>query len=150
VSRRLGLVERLHPDLVEWVRTGQMAAGVARRLMVLPAGNQLEMAAVVTQAGLSTEETELLVSLWQKASDPAIRRFLLREPRTALEKARPEKPQTPLDPRLSPRGKALARALPILRGVALRVHESLQPPAEPFDLQRFVLHVLQAPLSLRS
>jgi ParB/RepB/Spo0J family partition protein len=134
VSRRLGLVERLHPDLVEWVRTGLMPAGVARRLMVLPAGNQLQMAAVVTKAGLSTEETELLVSLWTKAGDPAVRRFLLSEPRTALEKARPEKPQVPLDPRLSPRGKVLARALPILRGVALRVSEALHPPPEPLDL----------------
>jgi hypothetical protein len=66
VSRRLGLVERLHPELVEWVRTGLMSAGTARRLMVLPAGNQVELAAVVSHAELTTEETELLVSLWQK------------------------------------------------------------------------------------
>lgn len=135
VSRRLGLVERLHPDLVEWVRTGLMTAGTARRLLVLPAGNQLEMAAVVTQAELSTEETELLVSLWQKASDPAIRRYLLKEPRTAIEKARPEKEQRPLDPRLSQQGKALARALPILRGVALRVSEALHPAPPGSDLE---------------
>ena len=57
VSRRLGLVERLHPDLIEWVRTGLLSPGTARRLFVLPAGNQLEMAAVVAQQGLSTQET---------------------------------------------------------------------------------------------
>lgn len=135
VSRRLGLVERLHPDLVEWVRTGLMSAGTARRFLVLPAGNQLEMAAVVTQAALSTEDTELLVSLWQKTKDPAIRRFLLREPRTAIANARPEKEQTPLDPRLSPRGRTLARALHILRGVGLRVSETLHPAPEPSDLK---------------
>ncbi len=136
VSRRLGLVERLHPDLVEWVRTGLMSAGTARRLMVLPAGNQLEVAAVVSQAALSTEETELLVSLWQKAKgEPAIRQFLLKEPRTALANARPEKSQAPADPRLSHRGKLLARALPLLRGVALRVSEALQPSPEPADLK---------------
>lgn len=135
VSRRLGLVERLHADLVEWVRTGLMSAGTARRLMVLPAGNQLEVAAVVSQAALSTEETELLVSLWQKASEPAIRQFLLKEPRTALANARPEKSQAPVDPRLSHRGKLLARALPLLRGVALRVSEALQPTPEPSDLK---------------
>ena len=77
VSRRLGLVERLHPELVAAVRTGLLAAGVARRLLGLPPGNQLELAAVATQAGLTTGETELLVSLWQQTSDPAIRRFLL-------------------------------------------------------------------------
>jgi ParB-like chromosome segregation protein Spo0J len=135
VSRRLGLVERLHAELVEWVRTGLMSAGTARRLMVLPAGNQLEMAAVVTQASLSTEDTELLVSLWQKTSDPAIRRFLLKEPRTALQNARPEKSQVPVDPRLSPRGKMLAKALPLLRGVAQRVSEALQPAPELTDLR---------------
>jgi ParB/RepB/Spo0J family partition protein len=134
VSRRLGLVERLHVDLVEWVRTGLMSAGTARRLMVLPAGNQLEMAAVVSQAELSTEETELLVSLWQKTSDPSIRRFLLKEPRTAIRKARPEKEEVILDPRLSQRGKGLAKALPILRGVALRVNDALHPAPEPSDL----------------
>jgi ParB-like chromosome segregation protein Spo0J len=134
VCRRLGFLERLHPDLLEWVRTGLMTAGTARRLMVLPAGNQLEMAAVVSQAGLSTEETELLVSLWQKTSDPSVRRFLLTQPRIAIDKARPEKAQVPIDPRLSQHGKALARVLPILRGVAVRVTEALHPAPEPADL----------------
>jgi hypothetical protein len=134
VSRRLGLVERLHADLVQWVRTGLMSAGTARRLIVLPAGNQLEMAAVVTNAKLSTEETELLVGLWRKASDPAVRRFLLSEPREAIQRARPEKEPAPPDPRLSQRGKALARALPVLRAVALRVSDALQPLPERTDL----------------
>ena len=135
VSRRLGLVERLHPDLVEWVRTGLMSAGTARRFLVLPAGNQLELAAVVTQAELSTEDAELLVSLWRKTNNPEIRRFLLREPKTAIANARPEKDPAPLDPRLSPRGRTLARALQILRGVGLRVGLALQPAPEPSDLK---------------
>jgi ParB/RepB/Spo0J family partition protein len=135
VSRRLGLVDRLHPDLVEWVRTGLMSAGTARRLLGLPAGNQLEMAAVVKQAELSTEETELLVSLYRKASDPEVRRFLLSEPRTAIQRARPEKTPVEPDPRLSQRGKALAKALPILRAMALRVSEALQPLPDSSDLR---------------
>jgi ParB-like chromosome segregation protein Spo0J len=135
VSRRLGLVERLHPDLVEWVRTGLMSAGTARRLLGLPAGNQLQMAAVVKQAGLSTEETELLVSLWRKTSDPEVRRFVLSEPRTAIQRARPENLRAEPDPRLSQRGKALARALPVLRAMALRVSEALQPLPDSSDLK---------------
>jgi ParB-like chromosome segregation protein Spo0J len=127
VSRRLGLVERLHPELLAAVRTGLLSAGVARRLIGLPAGNQLELAAVVTQAGLTTGETELLVSLWQKTSDPAIRRFLLTDPRQAVQNARPETGSVPPDPRLSERGRRLARALAILRGVALRLIDALQP-----------------------
>jgi hypothetical protein len=130
VSRRLGLVERLHPELVDWVRTGLMSAGVARRLMVLPAGNQLEAAAVVSQARLTTEEAELWVSLWQKTGDAAIRRFLLTAPRQALMNAQPEKVTVPVDPRLSARGQRVARALSLLRGVALRLIDALQilPP----------------------
>jgi hypothetical protein len=75
------------------------------------------------------------VSLWQKASEPAIRSFLLKEPRTALQNARPEKSQAPVDPRLSHRGKVLARALPLLRGVAMRVSDALQPAPERSDLK---------------
>jgi ParB/RepB/Spo0J family partition protein len=149
VSRRLALVERLHPELVEWVRTGLMSAGTARRLVVLPAGNQLEMAAVVKQAGLSTEETELVVSLYRKASDPQVRRFLLSEPRTAIERARPEKLHAEPDPRLSQRGKALAKALPILRAMALRVSEALQPLPDSSDLKLLAAELGKTARALR-
>jgi ParB/RepB/Spo0J family partition protein len=148
VSRRLGLVERLHADLLGWVRTGLMAAGTARRLIVLPAGNQLEMAAVISKHSLSTEETELLVSLWRKAGDPQIRRFLLAEPRTALERARPEKTQAPPDVRLSARGQVLAKALPILCAVAHRICDALSPPPEPLDLQLLKAQLLRTEQAL--
>jgi ParB-like chromosome segregation protein Spo0J len=127
VSRRLGLVERLHPELLAAVRTGLLAAGVARRLLGLPPGNQLALAAVATQAGLTTGETELLVRLWQQTSDPAIRRFLLTDPRRALQNARPETGSAPPDPRLSERGRRLLRVLAVLRGVALRLLDALRP-----------------------
>lgn len=138
VSRRIGLVERLHPELVEWVRTGLLSAGTARRLMVLPAGNQLEFAAVVTQGSLGTEETEVLVSLWQKTSDPQVRRFLLEKPREAILHARPEDPRLPPDPRLSQRGQAVQRGLRILKGVGPRVLEGLRPlpPAPELEILR--------------
>jgi ParB/RepB/Spo0J family partition protein len=134
VSRRIGLVERLHPDLVEWVKTGLLPAGTARRLMVLPAGNQLEFAAVVSQTKLGTEDTEILVGLWQKTSEPELRRYLLSNPREAIAHARPEDPRLPLDPRLSPRGQALQRGLRILQGVSNRVKQGLRPLPPPQDL----------------
>jgi ParB/RepB/Spo0J family partition protein len=135
VSRRIGLIERLHPELVEWVRTGLLSPGTARRLMVLPAGNQLEWAAVVSQTSLGTEETELLVGLWQKTSDPEVRRFLLGRPREALAQARPESPTTPTDPRLTPRGQGLQRSLRILQTVGQRAEHALRPPPPPRDLE---------------
>lgn len=134
VSRRIGLVDRLHPDLTEWVRTGLMSPGTARRLITLPAGNQLEVAAVVAQASLGTEETETLVSLWQKARDPTTRRAILSRPREAIAEAHPTDPPRPTDPRLSPRGQALQRGLQILQGVGPRVMQGLRPPPRPEDL----------------
>jgi len=142
VSRRIGLVERLHPELVEWVRTGLLLPGTARRLMVLPAGNQLEWAAVVSQAALGTEETEVLVGLWQKTSDPEVRRFLLTQPREALARARPESAGAPTDPRLTPRGQGLQRSLRILQAVGQRAEHGLRPPPLPQDLE-----ILQPDLS---
>lgn len=134
VSRRIGLVERLHPDLTEWVRTGLMSAGTARRLITLPAGNQLEVAAVVTQVSLGTEQTEALVSLWHKAPDPQTRRAILSRPREALAEAHPWEPSRETDPRLSPQGQALQRGLRILQGVGARVTQALGAPARPQEL----------------
>jgi ParB-like chromosome segregation protein Spo0J len=135
VSRRIGLVDRLHPDLVEWVRTGLMSPGTARRLIVLPAGNQLEVAAVVAKTSLGTEETENLVSLWQKARDPQTRRAILTRPREALAVAHPTDSQRPTDPRLSPGGQSLQRGLHILQGVGMRVMQGLRPPPRPEEVE---------------
>lgn len=133
VSRRIGLVERLHPELIEWVRTGLMSAGTARRLIAVPAGNQLELAAVVSQWTLGTEETETLVSLWQKG-DPATRRAILAQPRQALAEARQFDAPPPADRRLSQRGQGLQRGLQILCGVGMRVVQGLGLLPRPEDL----------------
>lgn len=130
VSRRIGLIERLHPELVEQIREGILPPGAARRLLSLPAGNQLELATVVTHQGLGTEETERLVSLWKNA-EPSIRDYLLAHAREALANARTGDPEQSADPRLTPRGQRLQRYLRILQGVAPRTLQMLRPsPAE--------------------
>jgi ParB/RepB/Spo0J family partition protein len=130
VSRRIGLLERLHPELVAQIREGILPPGAARRLLSLPAGNQLELAAVVTHQGLGSQETEELVRLWRTA-DPPVREFLLKHPREALANARAGDPKQPPDPRLTPRGQRLERHLRILQGVAPRTLQDLRPrPAE--------------------
>jgi len=135
VCRRLGLIERLHPDLLEWVRTGLLSPGTARRLYVLPPGNQVEIAAVVKQQNLSTQQAELLVSLWHKTSDPEVRRFLLTSPLEALQHAKPDDPATAIDPRLTPRGQTLQRSLRILQGVMARALNTLRPAPTTSDLE---------------
>jgi ParB-like chromosome segregation protein Spo0J len=128
VSRRIGLVERLHPELVEGMKLGLLAPGVARRLLSLPPGNQLQIAAAAQSAGLGPRDTERLVSLWQRARDPAVQRQLLAEPRAALARAYPE--TSPVDPRLTPQGQQLSRLLRLVTEVAPRLSRLL-PAAEP-------------------
>jgi len=130
VSRRIGLIERLHPELVEQIREGILPPGAARRLLALPAGNQLELATVVMHHSLGSQETELLVRLWKNAESP-VRDYLLAHPHEALTHARAGDPEEPPDPRLTPRGQRLQRHLRILQGVAPRTLQMLRPgPAE--------------------
>jgi len=134
VSRRIGLIERLHPELVQQIREGILPPGAARPLLSLPAGNQLELATVVTHHGLGSEETELLVRLWKNA-EPPVRDYLLAHAREALANARSGDPEQPPDPRLTPRGQLLQRHLRILQGVAPRTLQMLRPGPAEEDLQ---------------
>ena len=134
VSRRIGLIERLHPELVEQIREGMLPAGAARRLLGLPAGNQLELATVVMHHGLGSQETELLVQLWKNA-DPPVRDYLLAHPHAALANVRAGDPETPPDPRLTPRGQRLQRHLRILQGVTPRTLQILRPAPAEEDLR---------------
>ena len=132
--RRIGLIERLHPELVEQIREGILPAGAARRLLGLPAGNQLELATVVMHHGLGSQETELLVQLWKNA-DPPVRDYLLAHPHAALANVRAGDPETPPDPRLTPRGQRLQRHLRILQGVTPRTLQILRPAPAEEDLR---------------
>jgi ParB-like chromosome segregation protein Spo0J len=135
VSRRIGLVERLHPELVESMKLGMLHPGSARRLLSLPPGNQLELAAVVGSAKLGPRDTELLVSLWHRTKDPVARRVLLSEPRASLLKHHPETRRPPVDPRLSPEGQRLCRCLHRLEAMATEASRRLGAPPPRKDLQ---------------
>jgi len=135
VSRRIGLVERLHPELLESMKLGMLHPGSARRLLSLPPGNQLELAAVVGSARLGPRDTELLVSLWHRTKDPVARRALLSEPRASLLKHHPETRRPPVDPRLSPEGQRLCRCLHRLEAVVTEASRRLGAPPPRKDLQ---------------
>jgi ParB-like chromosome segregation protein Spo0J len=135
VSRRIGLVDRLHPELVESMKLGMLHPGSARRLLSLPPGNQLEVAAVIGSAGLGPRDTELLVGLWHRAKDPAARRALLSAPRASLLKHHPEMRHLPVDPRLSPEGQRLGRCLHRLEVLATEASRRLRTPLTRKDLE---------------
>jgi hypothetical protein len=96
---------------VEAMKQGLLHPGAARRLLSLPPGNPLEMAAAVQSARLGPRDTELLVGLWRRTKEPKARRALLSEPRASLRQHHPETRRSPLDPRLSPEGQRLCRCL---------------------------------------
>jgi len=135
VSRRIGLVERLHPELLEQLKQGLLHPGVARRLLGLPAGNQLELAAVAMGTHLGPEQMERLVSLWQRARDPEVRRYLLGHPQQALAQAFPKPTPTSCDPRLSPSSQMLVRLLGLMEDVTPRMLRLLRPPPPAPDLE---------------
>lgn len=110
VSRRLGLLERLAPELQEEMKLGLLEAGTARRLLSLPRGNQVELAAVARKAGLGVRQTERLVQLWRQAPSEAVRKYVLAQPEEALNAAQ-SPPKRPPDPRLSSQGQQVQRRL---------------------------------------
>ena len=132
VSRRMGLVERLHPELVEGMRLGLLHPGVARRLLVLPRGNQLQVATAAQSARLGPRDTERLVSLWRRAKDAEVKKQLLAQPAAALKAAFPKLTGAAPDPRLTAGGQQLSRLLQQLATLAPRA-TPLLPPC-PSDL----------------
>jgi ParB/RepB/Spo0J family partition protein len=134
VSRRIGLVDRLHPELLEQMKLGVLPAGVARRLLVLPPGNQVQVSAAAQSAGLGPRDTEVLVSLWLKAREPAVRAQLLAQPRAAIAAVHPQ--LAVADPRLTPQGQQLSRLLGVFTGVGKRLLGLLPPPPSEGALLR--------------
>jgi ParB-like chromosome segregation protein Spo0J len=149
VSRRLGLVERLHPDLVEQMRLGLLPAGVARRLLSLPRGNQLELSASALAARLGPRDTELLVSLWHRAKDPTARRALLSDPRAHLTEERLAAPRIREDPKLSPAGQRLQRVLRMMTDTASRASSLSRTPPPAADLARLTPDLRRASRAVR-
>jgi len=110
VSRRLGLIERLAPELREEMKLGLLQPGMARRLLALPRGNQVELAAVARKAGLGVRQTETLVQLWRQAPTQEAQQFVLTHPLEALNAAQTA-PRPKQDPRLSSQGQWVQRRL---------------------------------------
>jgi ParB-like chromosome segregation protein Spo0J len=110
VSRRLGLLERLAPELQEEMKLGLLEAGMARRLLGLPRGNQVELATVARKAALGVKQTETLVQLWRAAPSDQARQFVLTHPSEAIA-ATQAPPHQPPDPRLSAQGQLVQRRL---------------------------------------
>jgi len=95
VSRRLEIVRRLNPQIIEDIKVGLLPPGSARSLARLPEGNQVDMAAAIQRDKLKAQEAHRLVGLWCKADSPEQRRFVIESSRKALELANPDSRMDP-------------------------------------------------------
>ena len=150
VSRRIGLIERLHPELFEAIRLGLLHPGVARRLLVLPPGNQLEVAAAVQRASLGPRDTERVVSLWQKGPSEAKRKELLLDPRSLLARLYPLIVRPKPRRILSSAGERLEQLLGLVLGRASEMIALLNAPPPTNEMTRLSPEIERAEHTLRS
>lgn len=110
VCRRLALLERLAPQAQEDLQLGLLSATVARQVVRLPAGNQVEVLQVARRDALNAAEVRGVVDLLLGSTSREQEQCVLAKPREALERARGPTPRA-WDPRLSVAGNRLARRL---------------------------------------
>jgi ParB-like chromosome segregation protein Spo0J len=84
VNRRLEMIRRLAPEIVDDLRLNLVPPGCAASLARLPHHNQADFSATIQTHRLQSQQVKRLVDLWCKAKDPDQRKFLLHFPRQAL------------------------------------------------------------------
>ena len=125
VSRRLEMIRRLAPQIVEDIQVGLIPPGSARALARLPACNQADFSSVIQQHRLQAGESRQLIDLWCKIKDPETRAFLMSSPREALELAGRDDGAA-FDPRIPLSASRWLKTVRMLERVAavLRRHSS--------------------------
>ncbi len=139
VCRRLALLERLSPAVVDDLRLGLLGPSLARQLVRLPAGNQEAVLTLTRRESLTAQEASGVIDLLQGAS-PEQAAFVLAQPREALRRVQGV-PTALRDPRLSRAGNWLARHLTQAAEVLTRLEQWLRSPGqrELTDRDRHIL-----------
>lgn len=96
VARRLQLLDLLHEDWIELIRSGRISSWAASRVLVplarANAEHALSLAQWIAREGTSTRDLEAWLKHYQK-SNKSIRENLIREPSLFLKAARSKKEQ---------------------------------------------------------
>lgn len=108
--RRLAMLEKLSEEVRSDFGLGLLTPTVARQLVRLPMGNQLETLAAARREGLTAEETRKVVDLVLAAKTRQQVEYVLAKPQQALRQASGEVVRG-YDPRLSVAGNRIARRL---------------------------------------
>jgi ParB-like chromosome segregation protein Spo0J len=85
VNRRLLMIRRLAPEIIEDIKLQLIPPGSAPALARLQQCDQPEFSTAIQNHRLSTKQVIALVDLWCKATDPAMKRFLLLSPTESLK-----------------------------------------------------------------
>lgn len=138
VCRRLSLQRALSPHLLEDMALGLWGPGVLRRLALLPARNQEELAAVARREGLSATDTSGLIDLWRRTTDAEARAYLLDHPRDALGRLRGHHEEK-VDPRWSDSTRTLLTAVSALSVASLRLEQAIEKAQGHQQAEAFAL-----------
>lgn len=84
VSRRLSMIRRLSPEIIESLLLETLPPGVGPSLARIPPCNQPDFTAAVQIHGLAPNEIRRLADLYCKATDAGVKRAILQSPRQAL------------------------------------------------------------------
>lgn len=117
VSRRLEMIRRLAPQIVEDIKLGLMPPGSAISLARLPESNQADLASTIQRHKLKVKECNLLIDLWCKARAPEAKGFLIKFPQKALELSSRDGSDY-LDPRIPAQASGWLKTLRVLTRVA--------------------------------
>jgi ParB/RepB/Spo0J family partition protein len=110
VSRRLSLISKLDEEVALEIRMGSITSRHARALMRLPRGNQIDIARVITNFGLSSRLSNKLIDAYMEAEDAYQQQQILDNPELTLWD-QPDYPDPPYDDRLSCYGNDLMLSL---------------------------------------
>jgi ParB/RepB/Spo0J family partition protein len=125
VSRRLSLISKLDEEVsleirsliskvdeevAAEIRMGSITSRHARALMRLPRGNQIDIARVITNFGLSSRLSNKLIDAYMEAEDTDQQQQILDHPEPVLWD-QPDYPDPPYDDRLSSDGNDLMLSL---------------------------------------
>lgn len=95
VNRRLLMIRRLAPEIIEDIKLQLLPPGSAPALARLHHCDQAEFSIAIQNHRLFTKQITRLVDLWCKATDTAVRRFLLESPIESLKIVNEKNPSLP-------------------------------------------------------
>ena len=127
VSRRLSLIGKIDEEVAIEIRMGVITSSQARALIKLPRGNQMDLARVIVNLGLSSRQSDRLVNAFLKAEDEDQQRDILNHPEHILWDDPMNWPEDPYEGRLSSYGNdlmiSIIKFLPPARTLFLRLRD---------------------------